>query len=162
MTTDRPLPGPMVRAIGRAALVLTGFAILAAACGRTDAELSPDAFLRDSLGLGERDRVHTVQLESTEDRERVEPVQVTVRPGDLVQFVTRDRRVHAISFVLEGLAAPAASFLRDSWQERSPPLVEMGARFVVTFAGAPPGSYPFVVTGNGEESRGTIVVAPEG
>lgn len=142
-------------------LLLTGLTILFTACDRNDPDLLPDTLLRDSLGLSEREAVHTVQLKSTEDGERVEPALVTVRAGDLVQFVTRDRHVHVISFIIEGLPAPAAGFLRGSWQERSPPLVEMGARFVVTFAGAPPGSYPFVVTGSGREGRGSVVVVPQ-
>lgn len=162
MTRDGLSPGRKIRAVSAAAFLLSGFVILAGACERTDPELVPDAFLGDSLGLAAGDRVHTVHLEHTEDGERVQPMQVTVRAGDLVQFVTRDRQVHAISFVLEGLPGPAASFLRESWQDRSPPLVEMGARFVVTFAGAPPGTYPFVVTGNSEDGHGTIVVASGG
>lgn len=150
----------MIRGVRPDTLLLTGLTILLTGCDRTNPDLFPDTFLRDSLGLGERDPVHTVQLESTEDGERVEPALVTVRAGDLVQFVTRDRQVHVISFILASLPAPAADFLRDSWQESSPPLVEMGARFVVTFAGAPPGNYPFVVTGSREEGRGAVMVVP--
>jgi plastocyanin len=84
-----------------------------------------------------------------------------VRPGDFVEFVTQDRRVHAVEFTLAGLPPAAASFLRTSGQESSPPLVEADARFVVSFAQAPPGTYPYVVIGNGEEGRGTIVVAED-
>ena len=150
----------MIRGVRPDTLLLTGLTILVTACDRTNPDLLPDTFLRDSLGLGERDPVHTVQLESTEDGERVEPALVTVRAGDLVQFVTRDRQVHVVNFTIEGLPTPAAGFLRDSRQESSPPLVEMGTRFVVTFAGAPPGKYPFVVIGNGEDGRGAVVVVP--
>jgi hypothetical protein len=32
---------------------------------------------------------------------------------------------------------------------------------VVTFAGAPPGRYPFLVVGNGAEARGAIEVVEE-
>jgi plastocyanin len=128
-------------------------------CKRTDASLQPDAVLRDSLGLGEDDRVHRIRLSSPGNRETVEPASVEVRPGDWVEFSTADRRVHAVSFVLDSLPAAAAEFLRSSSQESSPPLVEPEARFLVSFEGAPVGRYLFVVAGNGAEARGSIVVA---
>jgi plastocyanin len=115
--------------------------------------------LRDSLGLGEEDRVHRIRLSSPDNRETVEPGSVEVRPGDWVEFRTADRRVHAVSFVLDSLPPAAVEFLRSSSQESSPPLVEPEARFLVSFEGAPVGRYPFVVAGNGAEARGSIVVA---
>ena len=152
----------MIRPAGRAGLLRSMLSVLGlAGCGRAENQLQPDALLRDSLGLGDDDRVHRVRLGSADNRERIEPVQVTVRPGDWVEFITQDRRVHAVSFLVDGLPQPAADFLRASGQEASPPLVQPEARFVVSFADAPAGSYPFVVVGNGEEARGTIVVAPE-
>ena len=128
-------------------------------CKRPDPSLQPDAVLRDSLGFGEEDRVHRIRLSSPDNRETVEPGSVEVRPGDWVEFRTADRRVHAISFVLDSLSPAAVEFLRSSSQESSPPLVEPEARFLVSFEGAPVGRYPFVVAGNGAEARGSIVVA---
>ena len=145
----------------RAALLTCALALLGSGCGRGDAELRPDAFLRDSLGLGDDDRVHRVRLGSADNRELVEPPQLTVRPGDYVEFVTQDRRVHAVTFLLEELPAGAADFLRGSGQQGSPPLVESEARFVVSFADAPLGTYPYGVIGNGEDGRGAIVVAED-
>ena len=66
--------------------------------------------------------------------------QLTVRPGDFVEFVTQDRRVHVLTFDLQSLSPPAAEFLLGSGQQSSPPLVESGTRFVVSFASAPPGA----------------------
>jgi plastocyanin len=115
--------------------------------------------LRDSLGLGDDDRVHRIRLSGPGNRETVEPGSLDVRPGDWVEFRTADRRVHAVRFVLDSLPTAAADFLRASSQESSPPLVEAEARFLVSFQGAPVGRYPFVVAGNGTEARGAIVVA---
>lgn len=130
-----------------------------AACEKPDNTLEPDGVLRDSLGLGEEDRVHVVRLSSPRNREIIEPSSLQVRPGDYVEFVTSDRRVHAVSFVIDSLSAAGADFLRGRGQESSPPLVERQARFLVTFENAPLGRYPFAVVGNGGESRGVIVVA---
>jgi plastocyanin len=143
-----------------ALLLLTALALLGG-CRRADDQLRPDQLLRDSLGLGDENRVHRVRLGSADNRELIQPTQLTVRPGDLVEFVTQDRRVHAVQFTLDGMPPAAADFLRGSGQEGSPPLVEAQARFVVSFAAAPPGAYPYVVIGNGEDGRGTIVVAEE-
>jgi plastocyanin len=93
-----------------------------------------------------------------DQRENPDPVSVEVREGDYVEFVSADRGVHAIFFALDSLSSAAAQFLRASGQESSPPLVLPGARFVVLFAGAPIGRYPFVVVGNGTEAHGAVVV----
>ena len=129
-----------------------------AACERSDPELRPGQVLQDSLNLGDDDRVHRVRLSRVDQRESPEPAFVEVREGDYVEFVSADRGVHAISFVLDSLSAAAGQFLSASGQEGSPPLVLPGARFVVLFAGAPPGRYPFVVVGNGTEAHGAVVV----
>jgi plastocyanin len=151
----------MTRSVQRAALVLSALAILGSGCRRADETLRPDTLLRDSLGLGDDDRVHRVGLGSADNQEVIQPPQVTVQPGDYVEFVTQDRRVHALAFTLEGLSPAAAEFLVGTGQQSSPPLVESGTRFVVSFEAAPLGTYPYVVRGNGAEGRGTIVVAED-
>jgi plastocyanin len=143
------------RALG---LLLPLLVTLGSGCKRSDASLQPDAVLRDSLGLGGEDRVHRVRLSSPQNRETIEPAAVDVLPGDYVEFISADRRVHAVSFQLDSLSPAAADFLRGSAQESSPPLLEPEARFLVTFEGAPVGRYPFVVAGNGADARGAITV----
>jgi plastocyanin len=151
----------VTRSIPRVALLLSVLAVVGSGCRRAGNELQPDQVLRDSLGLGDEDRVHRVRLGSADNREVVQPPQVTVRPGDYVEFITQDRRVHALEFMLEELPPAAAEFLRRTGQQGSPPLVQADARFVVSFDQAPPGTYPYVVIGNGEEGRGTVVVAEQ-
>lgn len=145
----------------RLVLALTALtcALAPGACERVDPELLPDALLRDSLGLDDEDRVHTVRISAEGSQERVEPATVTVLPGDLVQFITADRRPHTVAFLVDSLPDSAAAFLRGSAQEGSPPLVERESRFLVTFEGAPEGRYPFVIEGTGEAAPGAIVVA---
>ena len=139
-------------------MVILSLLVGLAACERSDPELRPGQVLRDSLSLGDGDRVHRVRLSRVDQRESPEPAFVEVREGDYVEFVSVDRGVHAISFTLDSLSSSAAQFLRASGQEGSPPLVVPGARFVVLFAGAPPGRYPFWVVGNGVEALGAVVV----
>ena len=133
--------------------------LAAGACDRGDPELRPDDLLRDSLGLGDEDRVHTVRISTASSRERAEPDTLRVLPGDLVQFVTEDRRPHTVAFFVDSLPEAAAAFLRSTGQEGSPPLVEVESRFLVTFRDAPEGRYPYRVEGTGEAATGAVVVA---
>ena len=139
-------------------MVLLSLLVGLSACERSDPKLRPGQVLQDSLNLGDDDRVHRVHLSRVDQKESPEPTSVEVREGDYVEFVSADRGVHAISFVLDSLSSAAVQFLRVSGQEGSPPLVLPGARFVVLFAGAPLGRYPFLVVGNGTEAHGAVVV----
>lgn len=140
--------------------LLAGLLLLAAACEEPDPELVPDEVLQSELGLTLEDRVHTVRI-STGTRERAEPRSLTVLPGDYVQFVSGDHLVHEVRFRFDSLSAPARTFLTRTGQVASPPLLEMDARFVVSFVGAPVGRYPYGLEGNREVGGGEIVVASE-
>ena len=136
-----------------AALLLTG-------CGdRVPPELQPDELLRTELGLTEDDEVHRVVLTSAA-AERARPDSVSLPPGAWVEFVSGDWRLHEVRFELDGLAPEARTFLESTDQVASPPLVDRDARFVVSFADAPAGRYPFVVEGNGQAANGVVVVVP--
>ena len=94
------------------------------------------------------------------ERERFAPEEVVVRSGAYVQFESADWRVHEIRFELDSLPVAARAFLEESDQVASPPLVDRGARFVVSFVGAPDGRYPFIAEGNRAPGRGVVVVGP--
>lgn len=138
-------------------LVLLATAPLLGSCEAPDPELVPDAVLQSQLGLTPDDRVHTVRI-STGVAERADPASVTVEPGEYVQFVSSDFLVHEVSFVLDSLDAPARAFLERTGQRASPPLLEQDARFVVSFVAAPPGRYPYALSGNRAPGNGEIVV----
>ena len=126
---------------------------------RPDPELRPDSVLRAELGLGDDDQVHRIELAGA-DREIITPAEVEIFGGHWVEFVTTDWRVHEVRFDPDSLTGEGLAFLVASDQMESPPLVDRGARFVVSFAGAPEGRYPFVVEGNTPSSRGVVVVLP--
>lgn len=117
----------------------------------------PDSVLRTELGLTDADEVHRVAIAGGE-RERLDPDEVVVPPGAWVEFVSTDWRVHQLRFERDSLDAARLAFLVDSDQADSPPLVDRDARFVVSFADAPEGRYPYVVEGNGASVRGVVVV----
>jgi hypothetical protein len=140
-------------AVGLVLLVALG-----SACQKKDASLQPDAVLRDSLGLGDEDRVHRVQtVEPRQPRDRRARVGSRCGRATIVEFMTTDRACTRL-VLLDSLPRAAPTSCASTSQESSPPLLEPEARFLVTFESAPVGRYPFVISGNGAEARGAIVV----
>lgn len=131
-----------------------------AACESPDPELVPDDLLQTRLGLTPDDRVHTVWI-SAGAGERADPLEVTVRPGDYVQFVSADWMVHEFAFELEGLRPDARDFLERTGQDASPPLVARDARFVVSFESAPPGVYRYTLSGSRGDGGGQVIVTED-
>ena len=90
--------------------------------------------------------------------EHVVPSRVVVQVGGSVVFRTADSRVHTVEFSAVGMTSEVRDFLRRTNQLRSPPLLERGTEYTVSFEGAPPGFYPFSVQGPGAPVDGAVVV----
>ncbi|MSR23464.1 MAG: hypothetical protein EXR92_07985 [Gemmatimonadetes bacterium] len=120
-----------------------------------------DPDLRAELAIPDDTPIHRVDLGGASSETSVIPRFLEVHPGDLVQFVVLDNRVHLVRFPEKGLGPTNLAFLRETSQDRPPPLVERGARLVLSFGGAPLGVYTFIVEGYGAPMRGEIrVVVP--
>ena len=117
----------------------------------------PDAVLRAELGLTDEDRVHTVRLVGGAV-ETADPEIDSVPIGAWVQFVSGDWLVHELLFEVDSMSAAARGFLSRTEQGRSPPLMHLDARFVVSLDGAPSGRYPYRIEGTGAPGRGALVV----
>jgi plastocyanin len=132
-----------------------------AACGEGEIpppRNPPDALLRDSLQLGDDDRVFRVSLSTENGENRADPASVEVPRGAWVEFVSADGWPRTVAFLLDSLSSPAAELLRSSGQGASPPLLDAGDRFIVTFRGAPAGRYPYRIEGSAATAEGTVVV----
>jgi plastocyanin len=151
----------VVRRWRRGPVVAVLLSVLATGCTEPDPRLVPDERLRSELGLGDADRVHSVAVE-TGTSERAAPDSLAVLVGDYVQFVSNDWMVHEVRFELDSLAGAGRAFLERTGQTGSPPLLQRDARFVLTFADAPPGRYPYRLVGNRAEGAGVIVVVSAG
>lgn len=124
-------------------------------------EVKPsDPELREALDLSADVAIHRVNVGGRGGEVRFVPRRLEVAQGAVVQFLLTDRRLHVIRFAEDELDAEARDFLRRTEQARSPPLVDPGARFVVSFKDAPPGEYPFESEGHGGPERGVVVVNP--
>lgn len=148
---------------GLAAMLLI-FAVALPGCREQarESDLPPDRRLQSELGLEPHERVHQVVVWGGADA-RTEPAELTLAPGEYVQFVTGDSWIHEIRFDADAMSAEAAAFMAGFDQLASPPLVSRGSRFVLSFVGAPPGRYPYRVEGSGPWSDGVLVVeGPDG
>ncbi|MGI9626747.1 MAG: hypothetical protein ACR2QM_07925 [Longimicrobiales bacterium] len=102
--------------------------------------------------------VHVVSLSGWGSQERPVPDTVRAEVGAAVIFQVADWWVHTVEFVAEEMSPAQTGFIETHARMLSPPLVERGSRFVVSFAGAPPGTYPFRVDGFGDRATGAVVV----
>ena len=122
-----------------------------------DPETQPDEILQAELGLTLRDRVHRVTLTGG-PTERADPVAISIEPGSHVEFVTSDWLIHEVIFESDSVGGARWAFLERTDQAASPPLINRDSRYALSFEGAPPGRYPYLIEGNGASGRGVIIV----
>ena len=132
--------------------------LLVSSCLADEGQPPSNEGLRTDLGIPPDVPIHRVDLRWEGGETRILPRRSEIPSGGIVQFVALDHRVHLIRFDAEALDPPALDFLRDTSQDRPPPLLVEGARLVLTFGGAPAGSYPFWVEGSGGQVPGEIRV----
>lgn len=128
-------------------------------CEQANPALRPDLQLIEELGLSGTDRVHTVRLKMV-GQEMAYPDSILAHEGDYIQFVSDDWFLHEVRFDSTSMSEDAWEFMVLNNQAASPPLLQNGARFVISFVDASPGAYPFLLEGNRKPGSGVIVVAP--
>ena len=99
----------------------------------------------------------SISLGGVVDSTEIEPALTRARPGDALVFQPRDALTHSVAFLAERLQPAQREFLERTAQLRSPPLLSVESRWVVSLDGAPPGRYPFVCVLHG--GQGTVEVA---
>jgi plastocyanin len=145
----------------RLASAAVALLLLGACRSEPDLTLQPDSVLQATFGLTPQDRVHRVAVTGGEI-ERAEPAALSIEAGAYVEFVSTDWMVHEILFDMSSLTPAQRTFLERTDQVHSPPLIDRGSRYVLSFVDAPPGRYGFRLEGNGRASQGAIVVAGAG
>jgi plastocyanin len=142
-------------------LCVLALLVLVLGCGR-EGEEAPDPELANAraLNLPSGARLHRVTLGGRGAEEHAVPTVVPAVPGDGVEFVTVDHRVHTLVFLPDSLTAEVRSFLETTGQMESPPLVSRGSRFILRLEGAPRGRYAFLSEGHGGTAIGVVEVGP--
>lgn len=138
-------------------LLVAGCLLIGGGCNSPPPPPPSDPELRAELGIPDEVRIHRIDLSGRGDVTRIVPPLIEIRQGEVVQMVVADRRTHMIRFD-EGMDLPLWSFLEETDQTSFPPLLEQGAKIVLSFEGAPPGTYGFTDEGNGPPVRGEIRV----
>jgi len=116
----------------------------------------PELDAARALGLGRGARLHRVVLGGRGAEEHLLPERIRARPGDAVEFVTVDHRIHRIVFPEDSLDAEGLKFLTESGAASSPPMTEKGNRFLLRLEGAPRLRYVFFSYSHGGVARGVI------
>ena len=110
----------------------------------------------ETVDLPSGTEVVDVAMETDGGTDRFQPADARLEVGDVVRFTNGELGTHAITFERAALNAEQLAFLDRTLQISSPPLVGDDAAWVVSFEGAPPGSYPFRCMTHG--ARGTLTV----
>lgn len=103
--------------------------------------------------------VHLVRMVQRGDQYAFDPADLRIAQGDLVRFVMTGPQPESIVFDATDAPPEVASFIREAALDRGVLLTEPGQLHDVTFAGAPPGSYPFFSLPHADRGmRGRITV----
>ena len=121
----------------------------------------PEVEAARALGLEGGARLIRVVLGGRGAQEHILPQRILARPGDAVEFITVDHRIHRVEFPRDSLNVRAFEFLASNGSEASPPLPARGSRFILRLKGAPPGRYPFFSHGHGGRAHGVIEVTED-
>jgi len=124
--------------------------------GGSDHVADPELEGAQAMGLRSGSRLKSIVLGGRGSDEHVLPGRTVASPGDAVEFVTVDHRIHTVSFLRDSLSSEAWDYLVSTGQEASLPLLSRGSRFLVRLEGAPLGRYPFLSQGHGGEALGVI------
>lgn len=121
-----------------------------------DRREDPDALFRRELGIPSGTPVHRVVLSGPGGGEAG---LIRIGPGDVVVFTSEDHRLRMLEFPDSLLASSQREFLRRTGQTEPPPLTDPGSRWILSFAGAPEGTFPYRIGEGGSVTRGEISVS---
>ncbi|MEX2281568.1 MAG: hypothetical protein WEE89_03660, partial [Gemmatimonadota bacterium] len=109
----------------------------------------------DTISLPAGVKIHDVLVRSVAAGE-LDPAAVQIRSNDVVRFKTGDSRTHILEFEEGSLPASAGQLFRTKSQLRSPPLLVVGATWIVSFEGMPAGRYTFRCISHGVSGSITV------
>jgi len=111
-------------------------------------------------------RVHEVRMELVNGKYRYHPAALSLKAGDVVRWVNVSGGPHNVAFKREALPAGSAGMLNTAMKGRvmdlgGPYLKDSLATYDVSFAGAPPGTYPYACTPHAPVGMvATLIVSP--
>jgi plastocyanin len=115
---------------------------------------------QDTVVLAPGARITDVHVRAADGAEFL-PDEVEARAGDVLRFSSEDGGPHALVFDRGDTDAAGFAFVTETDQQRSLPLTEQGAAWIVTFADAPGGLYVIRCLTHGASLEVTVD-GPEG
>lgn len=111
--------------------------------------------------------VHTVRMIMQGSLSKFEPATLTIRPGDQVRFVNVSGGPHNVSFDPATLPAGMQPVLEKAMADQIQPLwgklvSDTNEAYVISFAGARPGRYPFFCVPHMYDENGNATVGMKG
>jgi plastocyanin len=137
----------------RAMTMVAGVALALAACGgkgeQKPAEQAPAA--EPAAAPAATGATHEVDMEFDGKVAKFVPSELTIKAGDVVDFVVKSGPPHNVAFWPDSIPAGAADVLNKAMSETMGPLsgpmkVGIGDTYEISFAGAPTGEYRFFCT----------------
>lgn len=134
----------------RAMIAVAGVALALVACGGkggdTPAADAPAAAVPAATGA-----THEVAMDFDGKVGSFSPAELTIKSGDVVNFVVKSGPPHNVAFSADGIPAGAAAVLNAAMAETMAPLtgpmkIGIGEGYSISFAGAPVGEYQFNCT----------------
>ncbi|HWA57397.1 MAG TPA: plastocyanin/azurin family copper-binding protein [Gemmatimonadales bacterium] len=140
----------------RAMTMVAGMALGLVACGGKGAEKPADQAAAapaeaPAAAPAATGTKHTVDMEFDGKTAHFAPAELTIKSGDVVEFVVKSGPPHNVAFYADSIPAGAADALNKGMPETMAPLtgpmkVGVGETYDVSFAGAPAGEYHFFCT----------------
>ncbi|HJS48045.1 MAG TPA: plastocyanin/azurin family copper-binding protein [Gemmatimonadales bacterium] len=138
----------------RKTILAAGLVALAAACGgekkAEEPAMTPEqpAAEAPAPAAATTGTTHDVNMVLEGTSYKYSPAELTIKAGDVVRFHNGSGGPHNVDFWADSIPAGAAAVLNAAMPDRmgelsGPLLVEAGAVYTVSFAGAPAGEYKF-------------------
>ncbi len=102
--------------------------------------------------------VRIVRIVQHDRGNKFDPPGLAITSGDAVRFVLTGGRPESVVFDADAATPEATAFIRENSLDLGVLLVEPGQSHVISFQGAPPGSYPFRSIPHAEQGMTGIVV----
>jgi len=136
----------------RAMIAVAGVALALVACGKggekpaTDTPAATPAAAPAATGA-----THEVKMDFDGKAGTFNPAELTIKSGDVVNFVVTSGPPHNVAFAADSIPSGAAAVLNAAMAETMAPLtgpmkIGIGEGYKISFAGAPAGEYRFHCT----------------
>lgn len=137
----------------RAMMMVVGVAATLVACGKGGEQQTAEKAMEQApaAATAATGATHDVEMHFDGKVGHFAPAELTIKSGDVVNFVVKSGPPHNVAFWADSIPAGGADVLNGSMKETMAPLtgplkVGIDETYKISFAGAPAGQYTFYCT----------------